>query len=128
MDIQAAIDRILEAENLTDALEDEDASQLINWGIEKVPGLLVGLDNDDEAAGNKINQLMADMRLVNQAVGDRQALPVDKLASLITKLREQYIQTTGISKISAVEESPQLAKKISKQPANEALQTLLNSL
>ncbi len=80
MNEQAAIDRILETENLTDSLEDDDANWLIDWGIERVRPLIAGIE-DDEAAGEKVNQLMAVMRRLNQITADRKVKSAAELAA-----------------------------------------------
>ncbi len=41
MDRQILIDRLLESENLTDNLEDEDANVLIKWGIAQLDHLIL---------------------------------------------------------------------------------------
>jgi hypothetical protein len=71
MDPQAAIDRILETENLTDGLEDNDANWLLDWGINSLPAL-IGEMEDEDAAGTKVNDLMSVMRKINQNTADRE--------------------------------------------------------
>ncbi len=50
MDIQTAIDRITEIESLTDEMDDECASWIINWAIETLKVKLPQITDDDRAA------------------------------------------------------------------------------
>ncbi len=50
MDIQTAIDRITEIESLTDEMDDESASWIINWAIETLRARLPQIADDDQAA------------------------------------------------------------------------------
>ncbi len=50
MDIQTAIDRITEIESLTDEMDDETASWIIDWAIEKLKVELPPITDEDEAA------------------------------------------------------------------------------
>jgi hypothetical protein len=88
MDKQLFKDRILETENLTDEMEDEDANWLLNWGINLLDQVLTGID-DQETAGEAVNSLMAVMRKINRICGKRLsentedlALDLEKLSSL----------------------------------------------
>lgn len=97
MDRQTAIDRITETENLTDGLEDDDANWLLDWGIAQVDGLVTGI-KDEDAAGEKLNQLMSVMRTLNQIAADRAAKSPDALASDISTFLERYQQAFGAPK------------------------------
>jgi outer membrane biosynthesis protein TonB len=94
MDRQTAIDRITETENLTDGLEDDDASWLLDWGIAHVDGLVTGVE-DEDAAGEKLNQLMSVMRTLNQIASERAAESPDALATDIRTFLERYQQAFG---------------------------------
>jgi hypothetical protein len=100
MDRQTAIDRITETENLTDGLEDDDANWLLDWGIAHVDGLVTGI-KDEDAAGEKLNQLMSVMRTLNQIAADRAAKPPDALAGDIRTFLERYQQAFGAPKATA---------------------------
>jgi hypothetical protein len=100
MDRQTAIDRITETENLTDGLEDDDANWLLDWGIAHVDGVVTGI-TDEDAAGDKLNQLMAVMRSLNQIAADRAAKPPDALAADIRTYLERYRQAFGAPKATA---------------------------
>jgi len=97
MDRQIAIDRITETENLTDGLEDDDANWLLNWGIAHVDGLVTGI-KDEDAAGEKLNQLMAVMRTLNQIASDRAAKPAGALAADVRTFLERYQLAFGAPK------------------------------
>ena len=68
MDKEHFIEQILETENLTDALDDNDASWLLDWGIGKLDTVLQGI-TDRETAGRRVSALMAVMRKMNAIVG-----------------------------------------------------------
>jgi hypothetical protein len=119
MDRQLFIDKILEAENLTDQLEDEDADALLNWGITKVDGLIDGI-KDEEAAGGKINDLMHVMRGLNSLAGSPSDISHAGLADLLNRYNKI---TAGTAESDELERSS-LAEKISNQPPGEAVRLL----
>jgi hypothetical protein len=65
MDENVAISRILEVPNLTDELEDDEANLLIDWASKNV-GKLIEDVPDEDAAGEKVNDLMEVMRKINR--------------------------------------------------------------
>jgi hypothetical protein len=69
MDRQSFVDRILELENLTNNLEDDDADDLFKWGIVQVDDLISKAGNDEEA-GINLDQLIGVMRNINSLAGD----------------------------------------------------------
>jgi hypothetical protein len=145
MDRQTAIDRITETENLTDGLEDDDANWLLDWGIAQVDGLVTGI-KDEDAAGEKLNQLMSVMRTLNQIAADRAAKPPDALADDIRTFLERYQQAFGAPKTATpsaalpahataqasqgvnqgVNQAAQAASKIAGMSPKEAMQYLLS--
>ena len=127
MDKQTAIDRILETENLTDGLEDEDANWLLDWGIHYVP-ILIGELQDEDAAGAKLNQLMAVMRKINQIVADRQDATAEDLAEAITGLVRAYAQAFGSARPLSSEEALNLAASLSIRPARQAMQAIIEAV
>src|SRR5258708_39606851 len=94
MDEALAIERITETENLTDGLDDDDATWLLQWGTSRVGGLIAGIA-DEEAAGEKVNQLMAVMRLLNAIAADRTVKDPASLGDDIRALRERYAAAFG---------------------------------
>jgi tRNA splicing ligase len=127
MDKQAVIDRILETENLTDGLEDEDAHWLLDWGIHNAPILIDKLPEDD-AAGAKLNQLMAVMRKINQIVSDRQDAATEDLAEAITGLVTVYAQAFGCARLITSQEALDLAASLSSRPARQAMQAIIETI
>ncbi len=120
MDHQVLIDRLLESENLTDNLEDEDANTLIKWGISQVSPLTNGI-TDEDAAGEKVNNLMALMRQINSIAGNLSDISEDK----IQKLLEQFTQTFGKEHHVSDEERKTVAEKLSQMQPGEAVNYLL---
>jgi phosphatidylserine/phosphatidylglycerophosphate/cardiolipin synthase-like enzyme len=94
MDEALAIERITETENLTDGLDDDDANWLLQWGTGHAGGLIAGIA-DEEAAGEKVNQLMAVMRSLNAVAADRTVKDPAGLGDDIRALRERYAATFG---------------------------------
>ena len=90
MDRQLYVDRLLESENLTDHLEDDEANHLLDWGIAHIDGLINGASGADEA-GDKVNRLMAVMRALNSLAGDPHRVTSDALVDL----RGRYNQLAG---------------------------------
>jgi hypothetical protein len=85
------IEKILETENLTGELEDDDANRLLNWGIDRVDDLLAGV-NDDEVAGDKINDLMALMRQLNRITGSYATDTTVELVDGLARLHDLFIK------------------------------------
>lgn len=69
MDTSRYIDRILETENLTDNLEDDDANVLIDWGVGHL-NTVIGESGDEEVAGSQVMALMNVMRSINRIIGN----------------------------------------------------------
>jgi hypothetical protein len=127
MNNQAAIDRILETENLTDGLEDQDARWLLDWGINNLPAL-IGKLQDEDAAGAKVNQLMAVMRKINQIVADRQNVPVKDLAEAITGLVKAYAQAFDNARPLTSEDALNLAANLSNRTPRQAMQAIIETI
>jgi hypothetical protein len=126
MDKQAAIDRILETENLTDGLEDDDANWLLNWGINFLPALIGELE-DEEAAGVKVNELMAVMRKINQITADRAAAAED-LAEAIAGFAEAYARAFGGARPLTPQDAVALAASLAAQPSRQAMLALIETV
>jgi hypothetical protein len=124
MEEQAAIDRILETENLTDNLEDQEANWLLDWGIKRLPGLIAGI-LDDEAAGAKVNELMAVMRQVNRIMGGRDSMERDEMGDAILALTEKYERLFGVARKASPDDYTSLSTQIAEKPAIEAMQFLI---
>lgn len=121
MDRQVLIDRLLESENLTDNLEDDDANALIKWGISQISPLIKGI-TDEDAAGEKVNHLMGLMRQVNSIAGNLSTVSEDK----IQKLLEQFTQTFDKDHHVSDEERKAVAEKLSQMQTGEAVKYLLD--
>lgn len=119
MDRQIFVDRLLETENLTDQLEDDEANLLLNWGVAKIDGLIEGI-TDHEAAGEKVNQLMHVMRSLNALAGNPTGISTQGLVELL-KCYDQIINRT-----TSVDEAEHRAvvEKISKMQPGEAIRFL----
>lgn len=123
MDRQLFIDKILETENLTDRLEDDEAEALLNWGIAQVDGLIAGLE-DDEAAGSKINDLMHVMRGLNSLAGSPERVSHEAVADLVDRFSTMAGRTVQVEEA----ERRSLVEQVSKMGSGEAIQFLTNWL
>ena len=119
MDRQIFVDRLLETENLTDQLEDEDANLLLEWGVANIDKLIEGVE-DHEAAGEKINSLMHVMRGLNSLAGNPSGVSTQKLAELL----DRYNQIAGGTIVVDEAEHRTIADQISKAQPGEAVRLL----
>src|SRR5581483_5867011 len=127
MDEAQAKERMLEVENLTDALEDDDANWLLDWGTSHVGPLIKGISDDDQA-GEKVNQLMGVMRSVNRITGDRNAAPPDELAGDVRDLVEKYNAAFSTKVNLSDEQIKALVGRIATLGERDAMQALLSSV
>jgi hypothetical protein len=125
LDKQTAIDRITENENLTDNLEDDEASWLIDWGIKKATEQVASIKNDD-TAGDKLDAVMAVMRKLNQIVGSRAAKQPNVLAEDVRSLATMYADAFGSARTLAAPNLNDAAKQIKQKSPQETLEYLLN--
>ena len=123
MDRQSLIDRLLETENLTDNLEDDAANTLIKWGIGQIDRLTNSIrDQDEEAAGAKVNRLMSLMRSVNSIAGDPSAISPDSLLKVLDRDALTFNQDHQIDE----DERKDVAQRLSTMEPKEAVEYLLN--
>jgi hypothetical protein len=121
-DPQIFIDRMLEVENLTDALEDEDAEYLINWGVARLKEGL-GKIEDREAAGEYTNNLMGFMRTLNQISGDLENIRAEDLAVLA----DHRQKTFGAAQVQATETYDEVATRLKGMKPRQVLEYLLQA-
>ena len=89
IDPQLFIDRMLEVENLTDSLEDDDADYLINWGVAQLREN-VTKSEDIDFAGEYTNDLMGFMRSLNRIMGDPDSVTTDDLVQLAERRQKVF--------------------------------------
>jgi hypothetical protein len=123
LDRQTFIDRLLESENLTDQLEDDDANSLLDWGIAKIDGLIEGVA-DHEEAGEKVNKLMHVMRGLNSLAGNPAGVSPQRLMELLDRYEQVVQGTTPVDEA----EHRAVAEKISKMQPGEAIRFLMEWL
>jgi hypothetical protein len=121
MDRQLLIDRLLEAENLTDNLEDDAANTLIKWGIGQIDRLTNNMQ-DDERVGAKVNRLMSLMRGVNSIAGDPSAISSDALMKIVDRYAQIFDKDHQIEEV----ERRDVAQKLSTMQPKEAVEYLLS--
>jgi hypothetical protein len=127
MDKSLAVERMSETENLTDGLDDDDANWLLEWGTSHVGDLIAGIA-DDDAAGEKVNQLMAVMRSLNGIAADHDAKSPADLASDITKLSGQYAAAFGGAATRSDADVTRLAQALPSLAPRDVMQRLLDFL
>ena len=123
LDQKIFVDRILENENLTSSLVDEDANWLLKWGTGQVKGLVQGI-GDVDVAGEKVNALMAVMRKMNRLVGEGDWPPVDELIPELETLAELSTQAFGIPHTMSTAEWEAMANQLTQMTPPQALQFL----
>ena len=123
MDEKIFVERILENENLTSSLVDEDANWLLKWGTGQVKGLVQGI-GDADAAGEKVNALMAVMRKMNRLVGEGDWPPVDELIPELETLAELSAQAFGVPRTRGTADWEAVANQLVQMTPPQALQFL----
>ena len=123
MDEKIFVDRILENENLTSSLVDEDANWLLKWGTGQVKGLVQGI-GDVNVAGEKVNTLMAVMREMNRLVGEGNWPPVDEIVPELETLAELSAQAFGVPHTRGTADWEAVANQLVQMTPPQALQFL----
>jgi hypothetical protein len=127
MDEAQAKERMFEVENLTDALDDDDANWLLDWGTKQVGPLIQGIADDDQA-GEKVNQLVGVMRSVNRITGERSAASPDELADDVRELVEKYNAALGTNVSPSDEQIKALVGRIGTLSERDTMQALLEAV
>ena len=123
VDLQIFIDRLLETENLTDYLEDEDADYLIQWGVVQLKKGLLHVE-DSSSAGEYTTALMGFIRTLNQLIGNLMDIQPDSLALL----KERYQAVFGSAWEPTQEEYLDTISRLEKMTPRQAIDYLLNWL
>ena len=120
IDQQPFVDRMLESENLTDELEDEDADWLLNWGIGQI-GEAIKAAADMDAASEKVNALMQFMRLLNRLGGNPTFA-----STIFPKLLEMRSAVFGASPSLSEMESRQVVETLSTMTSRQAMEFIVH--
>jgi len=123
MNRQLFVDRILEIENLTNNLGDDDADRLLNWGLSQVDGLIKHIASNEEA-DNKINQLIGVMRDINSLAGDLVSVKPDAMVDL----KRKYHRFLDSSEFVDQDECNSITLRISKMTQHDFLEYIINWL
>ncbi len=89
IDRKLLTDRLLQAENLTDNLEDDDAQFLLEWGVSQIP-VITNETLDAEYADQRVMYLMRTMRALNRIAGNWPDLEPRQLAELLEFFTAAY--------------------------------------
>jgi hypothetical protein len=98
MDKKIFIERLVETENLTDELDDQDAKWLLDWGVRHLDDTLLGV-TDEDTATHRITALMAIMRHTNHLVGNRRNAGPEILESEQKTLGQLFSEAFGQKEI-----------------------------
>jgi hypothetical protein len=124
VDEKVFVERILENENLTSSLVDEDANWLLKWGTGQVKGLVQGL-GDVDVAGEKVNTLMAVMRKMNRLVGQGDWPPVDEIVPELETLADLSAQVFGAPDDVSTTDWEAMANQLTQMTPPQALRFLV---
>lgn len=129
MDENAAISRILEVENLTDELGDDEANLLINWASKNVGKLIEGL-KDEDAAGEKVGDLMDVMRKINRLSALRKQRTPEQIQAEIAQFGEVVEKAFGAAPATAqsatAADVKPLADTLKAQSDKDFVQSMIN--
>jgi hypothetical protein len=117
------VERMLEIENLTDELEDDQANWLLNWGISRLDQVLQGAA-DAEAGGDKANALIAVMRKINRMTGARGTAGSETLADDLSALSGLFSAAFGKEYVVTAAECSLAAARLAKLSPQQAVEYL----
>jgi hypothetical protein len=120
-DLQPYIDRMLEIENLTDNLQDEEASWLLDWGASQLRRLAADVEQDGELT-ERAAALMKFMRGLNRLVGSLPSADPTELARLL-ETRSAAYGSSRPAEQAAIDEA---VTALSGLPARGALEFLIS--
>lgn len=120
MNAERFIERLLETENLTDNLEDDEANLLIDWGVARVTELVQGI-GDEQVAGEKVTAIMRFMRTINTLAPSPEEISAEGLLGLL----ERHTRAFGASRTADETECQSTAERLSAMSVAEAVQFLL---
>lgn len=118
-DRQIFVERMLESENLTDELQDEEARWLIRWGIAQLDTILAGIEDPDISA-QRASSLMHLIQSLNRMAGNPASVLPQDLADLLTT----YSEACGASRYVNEDEMAEIANKLSSMAPQEMLEFL----
>ena len=117
------VERMLEIENLTDELEDDQANWLLNWGISRLDQVLQGAA-DAEAGGDKANTLIAVMRKINRMTGARGTAGSETLADDLSALSGLFSAAFGNEYVVTAAECSLAAARLAQLSPQQAVEYL----
>jgi hypothetical protein len=119
-DLQTLTDRMLESENLTDNLQDQEAQWLLDWGITELRRLASEAENEQELS-DRAGALMKFIRGLNRLVG---GLP-DADPAELARLLESHFAAYGTSRAAEQAAIDEAVIALSALPPREALEFLI---
>jgi hypothetical protein len=125
MEKDVYVERLLETENLTDELEDREANWLLEWGIARLGPALETIE-EEEAAGNKVNALMAVMRKINRLAGSRARRTSEELSAELIVLLQLFEAAFGQARQASPDEIEAAAASLPGLSTQQALELLAN--
>jgi hypothetical protein len=102
--IRPLVEQLYESEGLTNALTDEAATRLLQWGEQQLNNL-AHLQLNQTDLENAAQALRRAMRSVNRLIGQRAELSDTEMVEHLLKLVDQVIMITLIAQKSSAEET-----------------------
>jgi len=124
MDEELFTSRLLETENLTDNLEDDDANTLLDWAVGQVKGII----GDPLTAGERVNSLMAVVRKINHLVPDLGVRSPQDISAALADMARTADGAFGRTPPAGGADLQNLAGKLRSASTSEAIQSLLEWL
>lgn len=121
IDQQRFVERMLESENLTDELEDDDANWLLNWGTGQI-GEVTKEAADIDAATEIVNALMQFMRLLNRIGGN----PAAVSPGIIPELLKHHSAVFGTAHAPDENETRQVSESLLAMTSRQAMEFIIN--
>jgi hypothetical protein len=119
-DLELLKDRMLESENLTDNLQDDDARWLLDWGVDRLREL--DPNESSEVAEEKAGALMKFMRGLNRLAGGLPGVDPERLPGLLN----DYAAAFGASRAADEAGCHEAASSVSSLSQREALEFLID--
>lgn len=120
--IERAIERMLETENLTASLQDDDARWLLDWGIAQVRQLLKDV-TDGDIADEMTYNLMSAMRTASRIAAEPTAVTTDNVHSFLENFNKAFGRSTALSP----DAEQRIVASLSSKTVAEVIQLLIRA-
>jgi|GEM_PF-5270551 len=121
MEPERFAERMLEAENLTDELEDGEAQRLLDWGLAELGRVLRDVQ-DAQLASERASTLMSVMRKINRLVGGMAGKDAAELAEELATLIELHASADPHASAPDPQSIQQAAARLAELNVRDALE------